>query len=412
MIPIKHPSSYIYQFKASSGSSTDIIKGEHRATSPYELYTFLKDKNLLLISYKKKSLSLSLYRNKKTLKTEELRDFFFHLSNFLLLGVPILEAIRSMLESPYSKSISVLLVHLETALENGLSFAQSFEKAPLRLAPLIYPLLHIAEKTGTLPLVCKELFMYFKEKTSSQKAFKKAFRYPLILLSAICLACGSLLFFLVPELTKFLTLTHQTLPFSIIFLIKIKHLFLDYGSFLLGGAVSLYFLFKIGERSDFFQSICTPLSYKLPFLGKLKLLQAQTYFINAFALLLTHHIPFHEALLTLEKIAPSLFLQKDLRCVLSAIEEGKKPSTAFQNSFYNTVFFHKMLVIGESSNSLKETLSLGSQYSMATFQEMNDRLIGKLEPALTLFLGIILLWIASTFILPLYDSLLSLDTYP
>ena len=411
MISIKHP-SYIYQFKASS--SSQIIRGEQSATSPYELYIFLKDQNLSLISYKKKSYSFfsSLFWTKKTFKPEELRDFFFHLSNFLLLGIPVFEAIKSMKDSPYSKPIKTLLTHLEITLANGFSFSQSFENAPLHPSPLIFPLIHLAEKAGTLPLVCKELFIYFKEKSTSQKLFKKAIRYPLLLLGFICLACGSLLFFLVPELTKFLLLTNQKLPFSSFVLIQIKDFLLEHGYILLGLIGSFYILFKIGEKYLFFQNFWGPLSYKIPFWGKLKSLHDQTYFINAFSLLLTHHIPLYEALLTLEKTSPSLFLQKDLQRVLSAIEEGKKPSLAFQGSFYNTAFFHKMLAMGETSNSLKETLSLGSQYSIATLQEKREKFLGILEPALTLLLGVVLLWVASAFILPLYDSLLSLDTFP
>lgn len=403
----------LYRYTAITSSSLQVIEGEYKSSSPDALYTFLKEKNLSLISYKKQNTPFFIlfYRRSKVLRLDELRDFFFHLSNFLLLGVPVFESIKNIQETPCSPTLTFFLKHLEETLSNGVSLSQSFDKAPVKLPLFILPLLRIAEKTGNLSAISKELFLYFKEAEAIYKMFKKSFRYPLILMGVITLTLLSLFFFLVPELSRFLTLTKQNIPFSTLLLIHTKDFIVLSWKFILF-ALALFFLFlKTRPLAPSLAYYFFTIFYKIPFLGKLKKLQEQAYFVKAFSLLLTHQVPFYEALLTLEKASSSLFLKQDLQHVLKKICEGKNPSLAFQGSFYGTSFFQKLLAIGESSNSLGETLTLGSQYAQSLLQETQEAFLKKLEPFLTLLLGGILLWIASAFILPLYDSLLYLDSF-
>src|SRR3990167_5227357 len=143
------------------------------------------------------------------------------LSTFISSGIPILEAVESLIEDSSGNSKKIL-PQLKEDLNQGKSIAESFGRFPKSFDPTTINLIKAAEEAGTLETSLKDLVTSIKKDVEFIGKVKSALAYPILVVIVLLLVLALNLFFVIPRVADvFARLKIQTpLPTRILLFVS------------------------------------------------------------------------------------------------------------------------------------------------------------------------------------------------
>ena len=120
------------------------------------------------------------------------------LSTFISSGIPILEAVESLIEDSSGNSKKILQ-QLKEDLNQGKSIAESFARFPKSFDPTTINLIKAAEEAGTLETSLKDLVQSIKKDVEFIGKVKSALAYPILVVIVLLAVLGLNLFFVIPR---------------------------------------------------------------------------------------------------------------------------------------------------------------------------------------------------------------------
>jgi type IV pilus assembly protein PilC len=127
-------------------------------------------------------------------------------------------------------------------------------------------------------------------------------------------------------------------------------------------------------------------------------------FCSTFAVLFTSGLEILKCLEAAQKTAGNVVIADALEMVRQQVQEGSPLSTAMNVSGEFPSMVVRMVRIGEESGNLTHVLEQVSEFYDRDVNEAVDAMIQMIEPALTVILGGMMLWIAAAVFGPIYNS--------
>lgn len=289
-----------------------------------------------------------------TLKTSEKIELVSNLATMLTAGIPILDAVNSILEDTKGAQRKILET-LREDLGQGKQVYISFAKFPRCFDQVTVNLIRAAEEAGTLEVTLKDLRDHIQSDAEFTDKIKFALIYPALI---VCLFFGLLivmLVFVIPKITQVFTRLKVPLPLPTKILMFISDLLLKQTFWFLGGIalvlLIIYLLFKTQKR--YFMEFI----YRLPVVSTLVRQIDLARFSRSLYLLLSSGLP----------IATALELSKDvvLRTQTSAIivksrqmiMDGKRFSDGLKTG-HKVIpsLMIKLVEAGEKSGQLEQSM--------------------------------------------------------
>jgi type IV pilus assembly protein PilC len=126
-------------------------------------------------------------------------------------------------------------------------------------------------------------------------------------------------------------------------------------------------------------------------------------FASIFALMYASGITILDAIRSSEEITGNVVIQEGLKLAGQQIGEGKNVTAAFQEIGLFPPLVVRMLRVGESTGALDTALLNVSYFYNREVRESIAKIQVMIEPALTVFLGLILGWVMLSVLGPIYD---------
>lgn len=392
-----------FNYKAIDKSGRN-ARGQMDAVNEVDLEIRLERMGLDLITFKsseKSSRALSRGR----VSNRDLVMFCFQLEQLTSSGVPLLEGLNDLRESTSNPYFQKVIGGLVADVEGGKMLSQAMADYPDVFSDVFVSLVEAGEQTGQLPAVFNNLSDTLKWQDELFAQTKRLLMYPLILLVVVSAAVVILMVYLVPEMVKFLKSLGQELPWNTKLLIAISNAFVNYWWLILLAIVSVVLgVFFIIKSSPSAQYQFDYLKLKLPLTGNIlhKIIMAR--FARYFALMYQTGIPVLDAIKTCEKIVGNRVIADSLNRVHGQINAGDSMSECFQNAGLFSPLVVRMIKIGENTGALDRSLLNVSYFYDRDVNDMMQKMLKLLEPALTIILGLVLLFIMASVLLPVYDS--------
>jgi type IV pilus assembly protein PilC len=127
-------------------------------------------------------------------------------------------------------------------------------------------------------------------------------------------------------------------------------------------------------------------------------------FATSFAMMYASGITVLDAIRSCEEIVGNKVLEQALRAAGQQIAEGKSLTVAFQELDLFPPLVIRMLRIGENTGALDKALINVTYFYNRDVRDSVARLQAGIQPALTLVLGLLLLWVMMAMLGPVYDS--------
>jgi type IV pilus assembly protein PilC len=214
-----------------------------------------------------------------------------------------------------------------------------------------------------------------------------------------------LMVYLVPEMVKFLHSLGQELPLNTRILIFISNAFVHYWWLIISvPLVVAALLALVIKQSAAARYRFDYIKLHLPVTGEIlqKIIMAR--FARYFALMYQTGIPILQAIKTCENIVGNRVVADALSRVHAQINAGDSMSESFHNAGLFPRLVVRMIKMGEGTGALDKSLLNISYFYDRDVNELMQKMLKLLEPALTVVLGLILAFIMMSVLGPVYDS--------
>jgi type IV pilus assembly protein PilC len=379
-------------------------QGQIDAINEVDLEIRLERMGLDLITFKATEKSKKAFSQNKV-SNRDLVMFCFQLEQLTSAGVPMLEGLNDLRESTANPYFQKVLGALAGEVEGGKMLSQAMAVHSDVFDEVFVNLVAAGEQTGQLPKVFDNLCNTLKWQDELLGQTKRLLAYPLFVFVVVMAAVTFLMIYLVPEMVKFLNSLGQELPLNTRILIFISDAFVKYWWLILSIPVVVVtglatYIRQSPEARYKFDYI----KLKLPITGEIlqKIIMAR--FARYFALMYQTGIPILDAIKTCENIVGNRVVADALSRAHAQINAGDSMSDSFHNAGLFPPLVVRMIKVGENTGALDKSLLNVSYFYDRDVNELMQKMLKLLEPALTVVLGLILAFIMMSVLGPVYDS--------
>lgn len=377
------------------------VRGELDAADLGELEHQLRAQGLLLINGR--PCRPPLLRAAR-IPRRELIPFCFHLEQLLEAGVPPFESLTALRDAVTEPRLQRTIAALLADIERGRPLSDAAASQPQAFSPVAVSLLRAGETAGRLPMAVRDIGATLAQEDALATHARRISLYPAIVAAILLLAIVVALTQVVPEVEKLLRSAGQSLPLQTRLLVAMSQAVRDWGwAMLLALGVSMAIGAHALARSEPLRIRAHALRLRLPLIGNILRKLALARFAALFATLYAAGINILDALRASEDATGNLALREGLRQARYGIEQGRPLSAAFEAENIFPPLVTRMLRLGEHTGALDDAMNKVASLYQRDVADGIARLQAAAEPALTIVMGGLLLWIASAVLGPIYD---------
>jgi type IV pilus assembly protein PilC len=339
-----------------------------------------------------------------SIKRSELINFCFHLEQLIGAGVPLIESLIDLRDSIDNARFREVISGVIEGIQGGFRLSQALAQYPQIFTPVFSSLIRAGEDTGKLPAVLKSLVDSLKWEDELAEHMKKLIMYPAFVGSIVLIVTLFLMVYLVPQMVGFITNMGQQIPLQTRILIQVSSFLVNYWWAVLATPMLLVVGVVGAARTN--PSVRYQLDrvkLALPVSGEIMRKIILSRFASIFALMYSSGITILEAIRSSEETAGNMVIQEGLKLAGQQIGEGKNVTAAFQEVGLFPPLVVRMLRVGESTGALDTALLNVSYFYNREVRESIAKIQVLIEPALTVFLGVILGWVMLSVLGPIYD---------
>ena len=393
-----------YSYVAISDTGKQ-FKGSMNANNVSDLEYKLNEIGLELLTSKvagssRFSLSLS-----STIKTKDLVLLCTHFEQLDKAGIPITQAIEDLRDSEDNQKFRDLMQDIYESVKSGNMLSEAMGEHPKVFDEVFVGLVQSGEKTGNLSQSFNYLADHLKWSDEIKRKTKKAVRYPLFLLVIVFIVTAVMMVVVIPKLSDFLLKQDFDLPFYTKALISFSDFFKLYWLFLITFPILLFFcnklMYKFNEKYALFVD---KLILLLPFVGKTMLKIDVARFSQFFLITFKSGIDVIDCFDIVERVVSNRVMKNTISEISQDVSDGNSISNSLRSSgrFPNLVI--RMFEVGERTGNMEDSLTNVKFFYDKEVNDSVESMVGIIQPALTLIMGGLLLWISLSVFGPLYSS--------
>jgi type IV pilus assembly protein PilC len=329
--------------------------------------------------------------------------FSRQMATLLGSGVAILPALQLMSEQVSNSSLQRALSAVVDDIQTGSSFSDSLSKHPDIFKVLYYRMVQVGERTGRLELVLRQLSVYMEKEDAIVRKVQAAMIYPSVLL---LLAFGVVILLVtlaLPAMMGLFTELKVELPLSTRILLGITGFVHDHGVTVAILAVIAGVLLFLGLQTPQGRYRWHAIMLRVPVLGPVNLKGALARFARTMSTLLRAGLPLVEVMDLVMLTTENLVVTKALGRVRGDLLAGKGLSAPLAAQGIFPRLLVQMVRVGEETGTLDSNLETLADF----FEEEADRAIATMtalmEPAMIIFVGGIVGFIAISVVTPMYS---------
>jgi type IV pilus assembly protein PilC len=296
-----------------------------------------------------------------------------------------------------------VLADVRKRVEVGSSLAKAFEPYQDIFSGFFVGMLEAGEAAGKLAEALEMSAIYLDKRACLRAKIQSAFVYP-IAVGVVCLGVLScLLLFVVPIFSRMYGNLHVGLPWPTQVLVTASGMLQGWGWLVLGGLAGAIVALKKTMGSAAVRNRWNRLKLRMPVLGKLNRLILISRFVRPFAMLISVGVSVIEALRIAGDIVQNEEMREISREMQKTAQAGNPVGTALAAHPIFPPVIVQMAVSGEQVGRLAEMLTKGVDLVDRDIERMIAGLVVKLEPILTVVMGLLVGLVLLGVYLPMFD---------
>lgn len=337
------------------------------------------------------------------IRNKDVVAFAYKFAGMYAAGLSVIDCLETLETQTENRSFRTLIASIRGRIQVGSSLAQAFEPHREVFSEFFVGMLEAGEAGGKLAESLEMSAAYLENKAKLQNKIQSALVYP-IAVGVVCLAVlVCLLLFVVPVFSKLYGNMHVPLPWPTLILVGISEGLRHWLWVILPAGAGIIWLLKRTLQGPRLRNRWDHMKLRMPLTGKLSRLILVARFVRPFAMLMSVGVPVIEALRIGGRIARNERMTSVAKELQRAAQAGNPVGRALGTHSIFPPVIVQMAASGEQVGRLAEMLTKGVEILDRDIETMINSLVVKIEPALTLFTGLLIGLVLMGVYLPMFD---------
>lgn len=329
--------------------------------------------------------------------------FFKRLAFLCNAHIPLSEGLEVLSNQTVIRKQRSMLHAVLADVRAGQSLSRALGKYPKVFNGFSISLVAVGESSGTLATTLEYLADELKKKQILRSKVLGACMYPAVITIATLGITVFLILFLFPKITPIFKSLHAALPLSTRIVMSISGFLGQHGIWLLLGlALVATIAVAVLKRSRGARLLFDIAVLSTPLFGALMQSYSVSNSCRVLGLLLTNGISLPRAMLITAEATPSLAYRREFEAMHAAALRGERISSHMEiQTLFPPTLCH-MVAVGERTGTLAQTLIYVADIYSNEVDDTTKNISTLIEPALMVFMGVLVGFIAISIITPIY----------
>jgi type IV pilus assembly protein PilC len=392
---------YVYRGTNRTGGA---VSGEQSASNKAELMNLLRRQQIKVSKLSEKGKEFNLPTFKQGVNAKDLAVFTRQFSVMIDAGLPLVQCLEILAGQQENKTFESVLTTTRASVEGGSTLSAAMRQHDKVFDPLYVNLVEAGEAGGILDTILQRLANYIEKNVKLKRAVKSALVYPVAVLGVAAGVITLLLWKVVPIFaTLFLGLgVDLPLPTRIVIMLS-NFVGSIFGLMILVVIVGLVIGVKVWHGTPKGRFILDGILLKLPLVGLLLRKIAVARFTRTLGTLISSGVPILEGLDITARTAGNAVIEKALGLVRKALEQGKNLADPLKETNVFPGMVTQMIGVGEQTGAMDAMLQKIADFYEEEVDAAVKDLLAALEPAMIVFLGVVVGGIVISMYLPLFS---------
>jgi type IV pilus assembly protein PilC len=339
---------------------------------------------------------------RRVVRGEDFLVFNQQFNTLIKAGLPILKALDLLCERAAAPKLRPFLTDVRDRVRDGALLSEAVDQQGG--FPKVYTTTLLAgEKSGDLPGVLDQYLTYQRISTGLRKKLIGTLIYPCILVVAALCIVSYLVAYVIPQFARLYQDMNIQLPLSTRMLIAMTT---SYRAWLLGGMAAIFFGIVaafLWSRSEAGGLAIDRVKARLPYVGETWIKFQVAQVMRTLSTLLTGGTPLVHALGTTVQAAPSRLVGDAIQRATQLVREGQSLHAAMATTGAVPELALEMIEVGEASGALPGMLNSVAEFYEEDVNNRLARMVSVIEPAILIFMAIIVAFILISLYLPIFS---------
>jgi type IV pilus assembly protein PilC len=396
----------VYRWQGVSPKG-DTLSGEMEATSREAVIIKLRSQRIQPIpaKIKEKGKGLEYEINLSFGAAVSGRDiviFTRQFSTMINAGLPIMQCLTILAAQTDNKNFKKVILALRDDVESGSTLAEATRKHPKVFSDLYVSLVQAGEIGGILDTILARLAAYLEKAAQLKSKIKGAMIYPACIVSAAVLVTAVLLIWVIPVFAGVFTSFGAKLPAPTQFVINLSDFVIAWVYYLACLPVAAFFGLRAWHKTEKGRIAIDRTMLHVPVFGPLLRKTAVARFSRTLSTLVSSGVPILDALTITARTAGNKIVEQAVMAARSSIAEGHTIADPLIESKVFPPMVCQMVAVGETTGALDTMLNKIADFYDDEVDNTVANLMSLLEPAVILFLGVVIGGLVVSMYLPIF----------
>ena len=354
----------------------------------------------VLICARRKRASVRL---PSRIRQRDVASFAYKFGGMYTAGLSITSCLETLEQQTDSSAFRAVIADVRRRVEAGSSLRAAFEPHRRVFSDFFLGMIDAGESSGRLSQSLEASARYLEKQLDLQQKTRAAFVYPLVVGFVCSLVVIGLLIFVVPVFSQLYKKMHVQLPGPTRMLVALSVVLRYWWWALLPVLAGMVFGVRRLLAKPKVRLRWDRLKIRMPLLGPLNRHVLVSQFIRTFGMLVSVGVPIIEALETAGRVARNEEMSQITADLQQAIRAGRPIAESLRTHNLFPPMVVQLVASGEGAGILPQMLAKAADLLDKDADRVAASLLVKLEPALTILMGLIIGLILMGVYLPMFD---------
>ncbi len=389
-----------------------VIHDEILAEDRKSAIASLKQDKIRLINIKEKKKKKKFSFNngkplfssgKQKITEKDIVVFTRTFSTMVDAGLPLVQCLKILGEQTENRTFGEIILSIKQDIETGEDLSDSLKKHPKVFNSLYCNLFEAGEAAGILDVIARRLAAHMEKAASLRKKVKSAMVYPACIVTVAIGVISFLMIFVIPAFTTMFNSGGAELPGPTAIVMAVSDTFRTKWHYMIGGAYAIYLIFNRLYVTKRGRAVIDSYALKLPVAGPLIRKVSIAKFSRTLGTLLSSGVSLLEGLEICARTSGNKTVETAVLNTIEAIKSGETIAGPLARGKVFPPMVIQMIDVGENSGSLDSMLTKIADFYDEEVDTAVTALTALLEPALMVFLGLVVGFIVVAMYLPIFE---------
>ncbi len=398
-----------YRYKGTSSSGAP-IEGVVEAFDEQDAVTKARENCRVLISVEPVSggkmndilnADIGVLLSGGKIKPKALTLLCSQLAIELRAGLPLVSSLRLVAENEEDKQLKTILNQVADDVHAGNGLADSFAARGPGLPRTFIETVRAGEESGKLDETFERLQAYFENADAVSSKVSSALMYPAMLISVAVIVVAIIMIYAVPVFAQTFASQGNDMPVPTKLLIAMSNFMVENWMLLVAIIALTALIIKFYGKTDSGRHLYARIALIFPGISLINRMNAASQFSATLSTMLSAGLPLVQAAKITAATAENLLISEDIEAAVNGVIEGNRLADGLKKSPWFPTLLMEMVTVGEETGKLEETLNVVSDYYTKEVDGAVKKALEILNPAITIFLAIIVVFILLSVYLPI-----------